>query len=100
MKSLIVIAMALGCTVAAADVARSAGRAAGSFGAGAAESIMEATEAQWITIAPRSKEECLEESGGVLNATFLRCRNGRQEQVRYDRQGNKRVLRERPIPTH
>lgn len=100
-KQLFVICALASTTCAvSADVAREAGRAAGRFGAGMAESINEATQAQWITIEPRSREECLAESGGVLNNMFVRCRNGRQELVRFDSKGNKVVLSERPIPTH
>jgi len=53
-------------------VTRKAGRAAGEFGAGVAEVLGEGfnqgisgMQAQWITIAPRSKDECFAESGGV-----------------------------------
>ena len=52
----------------------------------------------WETIPPRSKAECFEETGGVVNEAFVRCRNGRQEQVRVLRDGKRRVLQERPIP--
>lgn len=85
--------------------ARSAGRAVGEFGAGVGEVVGEgmtrsisSLQPEWVTVAPRSKEECIAESKGVLDATYMRCRNGRQEHVRFDEQGRKRVLSERPIP--
>jgi len=87
------------------SVARSAGRAVGEFGVGMGEAVaggvargLASMQPEWITIAPRSKEECLAESGGVLNRMYMRCRDGRQEYVRFDANGNKRVLNERPIP--
>lgn len=53
-------------------VSRKAGRAVGEFGAGVAEVLGEglnqgisSIQPQWITIAPRSKDECFAESGGV-----------------------------------
>lgn len=86
------------------NVARQAGHAVGQFGAGVGEAVGEGVAAglssmqpQWITIPPRTKEECFDETGGMINASFMRCRNGRQEYVRYSR-GQKIVLRERPIP--
>lgn len=88
-----------------AQVARSTGKAVGEFGAGVGEAVgegvtrgMSGLQSQWITIPPRSKDECLSETGGVVNPVFVRCRNGRQESVRYDANGVKIVLRERPIP--
>ena len=91
----------------AQSVARQAGHAAGQFGVGVGEAVgqgvarsLASLQPEWITIPPRSKEECLTEAGGVLNNVFMRCRNGRQEFVRYDENGRKRVLSERPIPSH
>jgi len=85
--------------------ARSAGKAVGEFGAGVGEAVGEGLtkglsqmQPQWITVQPRSKDECLAESGGVVNPVFVRCRNGRQEFVRFDASGNKIVLSERSIP--
>lgn len=85
--------------------ARAAGKAVGEFGAGVGEAVGEGLtkglsqmQPQWITVQPRSKEECLTESGGVVNPVFVRCRNGRQEFVRFDASGNKIVLSERSIP--
>lgn len=37
-------------------------------------------------------------SGGEINPTFVRCRQGRQELVNYTLSGNREVLSERPIP--
>lgn len=57
-------------------------------------------KSEWITIPPRSKEECIKESGGELNNYFVRCRNGRQELVKVSESGRKTVLSERPIPSN
>lgn len=75
------------------------GRAVGSFGRGAAESISE-VQPSWVTIQPRSRDDCIEESGGEINNVYVRCRNGRQEYTRVDSRGRRFVLRERPIPTN
>lgn len=82
------------------DVSRNIGRAAGQFGAGVAESVTDSTRVEWITIEPRSREECIAASNGVLDRMYMRCRNGRQEMVRFDAKGRKVVISERPIPTH
>lgn len=81
------------------DALRGAGRAVGSFGVGATDAIL-AAQPSWVTIAPRSKADCIKESGGELNNVYVRCRNGRQEYVRVDSLGNRRVLGERPIPVN
>ncbi|MES1950515.1 hypothetical protein S4A8_06638 [Salinisphaera sp. S4-8] len=50
-----------------------------SFGNGLGQAAMQPlinSQPQWITIAPRLKEECFAESNGVINATFVRCRRG------------------------
>ena len=109
MRRLCLLIIGLSCSVPATtyaqSAARQAGKAAGEFGAGVGEAIgegiyqgMAPLQPEWVTVPPRSKEECLAESGGVVNPVFVRCRNGRQEYVRTDRQGNRSVLRERPIP--
>lgn len=85
-------------TSAAQGVANQAGRVLGDFSAGAMGAATDSLHAEWVTIPPRSKEECMAESGGVVNPVFMRCRNGRQEQVRTDSRGNRHVVRERPIP--
>lgn len=103
---LIAAAIAVLPLCAFADSAsRQAGRAVGQFGAGVGEAVTEgmldslnAMQPQWITVVPRSKQDCLKESGGVVNSLFMRCRNGYQEYVRFDRNGNKIVLGERAIP--
>jgi hypothetical protein len=89
------------------SVPRTAGKVVGEFGAGVGEAIgtsvakgVAVQQPQWITVHPKSKEECLKESGGTINPVFVRCRNGRQEFVRLDANGNKAVLNERPIPMH
>jgi hypothetical protein len=89
-------------TCAYADgVANTVGRVFGSFGAGvgqAATQPLRDSQPQWITIEPRAKEDCLAESRGVINSTFVRCRRGRQELTRFDAAGNRVVLSERGIP--
>lgn len=89
------------------STAYNAGKALGEFGTGVGEAVgdgitrgLSSMQPQWITIAPKTKEECLVESGGVINPMFVRCRNGRQELVRFDAKGNKAVLNERSIPLH
>lgn len=75
----------------------------GKFGAGVGAGLTNTIALQqpsWITINPKSKKECFAESGKVLNAIYMRCRNGRQEFVRFDATGKKIVLNERPIPMH
>lgn len=84
---------------ASADVAREAGRMAGRFGTGVTDSIRD-RQPSWETVPARSKDDCLKDSGGVLNNAFVRCRNGRQEYVQYNSRGERMVLRERPIPMH
>lgn len=54
--------------------------------------------AQWETIQPRPVAECLAETGGVINEQVMRCRNGRQEQIRRNLSGERQVIQERPIP--
>ena len=96
------LALLAGATTAAqADPANALGRAVGSFSSGVSQAAMQPlinSQPQWITIAPRSKEECFAESNGVINATFVRCRRGCQELTRFDAAGNRVVLSERGIP--
>ncbi|MCZ4306976.1 hypothetical protein O4G98_19760 [Zoogloeaceae bacterium G21618-S1] len=103
-KALLTSLMAFLCTHAAAEsILHAAGKALGQISAGVAEGItqpMRDAQPEWITIAPRSKQECIAESSGELNTIYMRCRNGRQEFVRHDANGRKRVLSERPIPQH
>lgn len=54
---------------------------------------------EWVTIKPRDREACKKESNGVLDDTYRRCRNGRQELIRVSN-GRRSVISERPIPTH
>lgn len=84
---------------AQSDVARSVGRVAGQFGVGVTDTIRD-SQPQWETIRAKSKDECLKESGGVLDNAFVRCRNGRQEYVQYNSKNERMVLRERPIPVN
>jgi len=53
---------------------------------------------QWETIQPKSKADCLQVSGGVLNPVFVRCHYGYQELVTYDSKGHRKVIQDRPIP--
>lgn len=84
-------------------IVQSIGNILGEFstgvGAGATKAIV-AQQAQWITIAARPKAVCIAESGNVINTVYVRCRNGRQEFVRFDANGQKIVLSERPIPLY
>lgn len=103
--ALALLLMSLSAVAQAGSAAREAGRTAGDFGVGVGEAVgagvarsFENLQPQWITINPRSKEECLKESSGVVNPVYVRCRNGHQEFVQYDAAGNKKVLSERPIP--
>lgn len=84
-------------TVAAESTVYQLGRQVGIFGKGLVHESL-SLEPEWETVEPRSREACLAESGGVLDVRYMRCRNGRQEWVRYDPDGRRRVLRERPIP--
>ena len=81
------------------DVVRSVGRLAGQFGVGVTDTIRD-SQPQWETIRPKSKDECLKASDGVFDNAFVRCRNGRQEQVQYNSKNERMVLRERPIPVN
>lgn len=98
-RLLTALALLAGATTAAhADPATALGRVFGNFGAGVGEAAVQpliSSQAQWITIAPRSKEECFAESDGVINSTFVRCRRGPQELTRLDAAGNRVVLSER-----
>ncbi len=107
-RTFIAVCMIFGLPASALgdSLARNAGKVIGEFGAGIGEQVgqsltksMASMQPEWITIMPRSKEECLVEAGGELNAIFMRCRNGRQEYVRYDANGKKMVLNERSIPS-
>lgn len=91
----------------AESVLHQAGKSVGDFAAGLGASVssgmqksMQSNDPQWITIAPKPKEACLKESGGTLNQVYMRCRNGRQEYVRFDANGQKVVLSERAIPAY
>ncbi|MES1940009.1 hypothetical protein T5B8_07188 [Salinisphaera sp. T5B8] len=101
-RLLTALALLAGATTAAqADPTSALGRTVGSFGNGLGQAAMQPlinSQPQWITIAPRSKEECFAESNGVINATFVRCRRGRQELTRFDAAGNRVVLSELGIP--
>lgn len=56
--------------------------------------------ASWETIPPKPIKECMAETNGVINAAFVRCRNGRQELVNYTLSGRREILQERAIPPH
>lgn len=91
------VLIVLASGVHAQSISQEVGKEVGRFGKGVAQSVMD-LQPHWETIEPRSKEECLSDSGGVLDNRFMRCRNGRQEWVRYDTEGRRKVLRVRPIP--
>lgn len=98
MRSLYLFSLLLFAPVVGAQsISQEVGKEVGRFGKGVAQSIMD-LQPHWETIEPRSKEECLKESGGVLDNRFVRCRNGRQEWVRYDTEGRRKVLQVRAIP--
>ncbi|TVO63991.1 hypothetical protein [Denitromonas ohlonensis] len=93
----------LSANATAESMLHSAGKALGQISTGIAEGVtqpLRETQPEWVTIAPRSKQECIAESGGELNTIYMRCRNGRQEYIRHDAAGRKRVLSERPIPPY
>lgn len=99
--------LSLSMPVLAESVLQQAGKSVGDFAAGVGESVsggirknMQSNEPQWITVEPKSREACLKESGGTLNQVYMRCRNGRQEYVRFDGNGQKVVLSERAIPAY
>lgn len=87
------------------SMARAAGKQLGEFGAGVGEAAMEPmkqglleSQPHWETIEPKTKEACFELTNGVVDEQFLRCRNGWQEYVRTDANGQRKVLQHRPIP--
>lgn len=85
------------------SIARTIGNAIVEFSAGVGSGVGNAItsqQPQWITINPRPKKECIAEAGGVINTVYVRCRNGRQELVRFDENHNKIVIQERSIPMH
>ncbi|MES1924175.1 hypothetical protein [Salinisphaera sp. T31B1] len=97
------VAIVLGTTgVAYADgLAHTIGRVFGDFGGGVGEAAIQSVrdnQARWVTIEPRTKADCLSESHGVINSTYVRCRHGRQELTRFDSDGGRVVLSERAIP--
>lgn len=106
MRALALAALFLVATsVHAQSEARRAGKAVGEFSAGFGEAVgdgiqrgFEDLQPEWVTVAPRTRAECLKVTGGVVNPQFVRCRNGWQEYVQYTASGRKRVLQERAIP--
>ncbi len=81
-----------------------AGRALGEFSQGVAKPITDQwqqnildIQGHWETVPPRSKEECLQDSQGVINEYFVRCRNGYQQRVRVRPNGERVVVQERAI---
>lgn len=96
---LVVLVLSATATAAHAEsITHYLGRVIGNFGAGVGEGTMQPlveSQPRWITVEPRSKHECLVLTHQVLNRTYLRCRRGWQEYVRYDATGQKVVLSER-----
>lgn len=92
-------------TATSADdsAARQAGRAYGEFSRGVGEAIV-APMAESLprnvieNVNPRPKAECLQESGGVLNKQYMRCRNGAQLTWRIRSNGERELIREQPLP--
>ena len=85
------------------SIVQSLGNTIGEFSAGVGSGVGNAIasqQPQWIIINQRPKKECIAEAGGVINTTYVRCRNGRQEFVRFDENHNKIVFQERSIPLH
>lgn len=78
-----------------------AGQALGSFGAGVANVItkqMWDSQPHWVTVEPKSKDECMKASHGTIDSGFMRCRNGYQAQVIVTSSGEIHVIQERKIP--
>lgn len=103
----LLVSLGMTTPVLAESILHQAGKSVGEFASGVGNSVtdnmrknMQANEPQWITIAPKSKEVCLKESSGTLNQVYMRCRNGWQEYVRFDANGQKVVLSERAIPAY
>lgn len=103
----LVVSLGVSPPVLADSILHQAGKSVGEFASGVGDSVtenmrknMQANEPQWITIAPKTKEACLKESAGTLNQVYMRCRNGRQEYVRFNSNGEKVVLSERAIPAY
>ena len=67
--------------VAESGLAHAAGQRIGNMTAGAGDTVADHPP-EWITIAPRSKKDCIAASGGILSSVYMRCRNGHQEHVR------------------
>ena len=85
------------------SIAQSIGNPIGEFSTGVGPdvgNVIASQQPQWIIINQRPKKECIAEAGGVINTTYVRCRNGRQEFVRFDENHNKIALQERSIPMH
>jgi hypothetical protein len=106
-SSFLALSLSFCSTAFAESILHQAGKSVGEFTSSVGSSVtdnmrktMQANELQWITIEPKSKETCLKESGGTLDHTYMRCRNGRQEYVRFDANGQKVVLSERAIPAY
>lgn len=56
------------------------------------------TQPRWMTIKLRPKTDCLAESSGVINTTYVRCHHGRHELTRFASGGNRVVLSGPAIP--
>lgn len=98
------MALTVFTTAAAEDsTARQAVRAYGEFSRGISEAIV-APMAESLprnvieNVNPRPKAECLQESGGVVNKQYMRCRNGAQLTWRVRSNGERELVREQPLP--
>ena len=59
--------------------------------------ISEESFGTWIQVDPQSKEACLAKTSGVVNKTYMRCRNGYQALMR--KSGDRLIVeRYRNIP--
>lgn len=66
-----------------------------------AESIPKPLQRHTRVISPRSKSDCLLESGNVYNETYLTCRQGQKLTIEFDpNTGKERLLRSEPVIRH
>ena len=86
-------------SVGAEQIELAIGRSAGAVGVGVSDAVRDSMYRnlpEWIDVAPRPKDDCLKESGGTINPTFVKCRNGYQQKIVRLSDGSVKVLDERP----
>lgn len=91
------------CLPAFADdsLAQKAGKAVGQFGQSIGAQMQYAIPRNVIeNIEPRDKSACMEESGGVINKAYVRCRNGAQMTWRVYPDGRRELIAEKPLPAN